>query len=160
MKKSHQYQVRVVWTGNTGSNTAGYTAYERSHTITIEGKAPILGSSDAPFRGNTALHNPEDLLLSSIATCHMLWYLHLCADEGVLVVTYSCEAKGTLVIPKDGPGHFSEAILMPKVTVTDRAMIDKANELHKLAHTKCFIANSVNFPVQCIPVALVQEMGH
>ena len=141
------YKVQVTWTGDNGQSTASYTSYERSHIIKIEGKPDLEGSADAPFRGDVTKHNPEDLLVSALSACHMLWYLHLCADAGVLVKSYVDHATGTLQLSPDTPGHFTNVVLAPVVVVADPATLEKAHQLHHEAHSKCFIANSVNFPV-------------
>jgi organic hydroperoxide reductase OsmC/OhrA len=147
MSKIHEYQLAIVWTGNQGVGTTRYDAYERSHTVSIDGKVDILASSDTPFRGDSMLHNPEDMLLAALSSCHMLWYLHLCADAGVIVTAYSDKPRGKMIQLDNGGGHFEEVMLHPIVTVQDAAMIDQANALHDIAHQKCFIANSVNFLV-------------
>ncbi|NDC40733.1 MAG: OsmC family peroxiredoxin [Chitinophagia bacterium] len=152
MERSLQYNVQVTWTGNRGNHTSAYDAYDRNHTIAIVGKPDILASSDAPFRGDVSRHNPEDMLVSALSTCHMLWYLHLCADAGILVASYTDSANGTLTLTAGAPGRFTEVVLHPVVTVTDATMAEKARELHNAAHEKCFIANSVNFTVRCEPV--------
>lgn len=85
--KLHRYSVVVDWTGNTGVGTQSYASYSRDHIIDVPGKAPIAGSSNAAFRGDASRHNPEDLLVASLGACHMLWYLHLAAQEK-LVVTH------------------------------------------------------------------------
>ena len=157
MEKQHHYSVSVKWTGNKGEGTSDYRNYERSHTISSEDKEDIFASSDSPFRGDTTKHNPETLLLSALSSCHMLWYLHLCADAGVIVTDYIDNAKGTMVEPGDKAGHFSDVTLYPVVTVTEKSMVDKANDLHIKAHDRCFIANSVNFPVHHSPLCLVKE---
>lgn len=144
---THTYQATITWTGNKGSGTSDYRAYDRSHTIAITNKADILGSSDPAFRGDKTKHNPEDLLISSLAACHMLWYLHLCAEAGVIVTDYSDQATGTMVETSNGGGHFTEVTLHPVVTVADASMIEKANQLHQKTNELCFVANSVNFPV-------------
>jgi organic hydroperoxide reductase OsmC/OhrA len=149
MKKEHHYQTTITWPGNIGTGTSDYRMYERSHTLSIDGKPAILASSDTPFRGDASKHNPEDFFLASLSSCHMLWYLHLCADAGVVVLDYSDTAKGTMVQTDKG-GHFSEVCLYPKVTVSDESMIQKAIELHHTANEYCFIANSVNFPIHHI----------
>ena len=149
---THDYSVNIKWTGNNGTGTSSYTAYERSHIISIENKPDILASSDTPFRSDNTRHNPEDMLLASLSACHMLWYLHLCADAGIVVTDYIDNATGTLVVTPGSGGHFSEVTLHPIVTIADKAMIDKANELHDKAHHFCFIANSVNFPVRHEPI--------
>ena len=154
MSKQHHYQLKVTWTGNKGSGTDHYTKYERSHTIEIENKLPILASSDTPFLGDATKHNPEDFLLASLSTCHMLWYLHLCADAGVVVTSYTDNPTGILIQNDNGGGSFSVVTLNPIVKVKHSNMIEKANELHLKANQKCFIANSVNFEVKHLPVCI------
>lgn len=117
-------------------------------------KKNIYGSSDPLFRGDKTKHNPEDLLVSSLSACHMLWYLHLCSQAGVIVTDYIDNATGTMVETESGGGQFTEVTLNPKVTVTDKAMIEKANELHQKANELCFIASSVNFRVRHNPTTL------
>ncbi len=147
MKKLHYYHLAVQWTGNTGKGTSDYRQYDRSHTVSIAQKADILGSSDPSFRGDQTKHNPEELFVASLSTCHMLWYLHLCSENGVVVTDYEDQANGTMQETEDGGGYFTEVTLHPVVTVTDESMFDTANALHHRANELCFIANSCNFPV-------------
>ncbi len=147
MNKQHFYKATISWTGNLGNGTAGYKAYERSHSISIDNKPVIEASSDPAFMGDAARHNPEELFLASLSSCHMLWYLHLCADNGITVTAYTDNATGTMEENNSG-GKFIEVVLHPQVVVANAAMIEKANELHELANKKCFIANSCNFPVR------------
>lgn len=151
MAEQHHYKATIKWTGNKGEGTANYRAYEREHIVSIDNKADILGSSDPAFRGDKTRHNPEDLLLSSLSACHMLWYLHLCSEAGIIVTDYRDNATGIMTETSNGSGHFTEVTLNPTVTVVNQSMIDKANELHKKANELCFIANSVNFPVKHRP---------
>ena len=147
MNGQHHYNLTLKWTGNKGTGTSDYRAYERSHTICVDGKTEISASSDPAFRGDKTKHNPEELLVAAISSCHMLSYLHLCAVAGVVVTDYVDHATGIMVETPNGSGHFTEVILNPIVTVTEISMTEKANELHKKANELCFIANSVNFPV-------------
>ena len=149
----HHYNIKTTWTGNRGSGTSEYKSYDRSHTISIEGKPDIQGSSDAAFRGDKTRHTPEDLFVSTLSTCHMLWYLHLCAVNGVVVTQYTDQATGTLEEDANGSGHFTEVTLNPVVVVSEKSMIEKANALHHDANKMCFIANSVNFPVTHKPIS-------
>ena len=142
----HQYSANIVWTGNTGTGTSDYASYSRDHVISIEHKPDLPGSSDSIFRGDVTKHNPEDMLLSSLSVCHMLWYLHLCADAGVIVTAYTDKVEGILEYGKNG-GKFTEVTLHPVVSVKSEEMIPLAMSLHSEAHACCFIANSVNFPV-------------
>jgi organic hydroperoxide reductase OsmC/OhrA len=154
MNGQHNYKLTLQWTGNKGTGTDHYRSYERSHTIHIENKMELLGSSDPAFRGDKTKHNPEDLLVASLASCHMLSYLHLCAINGIIVTDYIDHATGTMVDTPDGSGHFTEVTLNPIVTVTKTSMIEKANALHHKANEICFIANSVNFPVHHHPTCI------
>jgi organic hydroperoxide reductase OsmC/OhrA len=152
MKKQHHYQTTIHWTGNRGVGTAGYTSYGREHTISITGKAEILSSSDPAFRGDPARHNPEELLVSALSACHMLWYLHLCAEAGIIVTAYSDTASGIMAESTNGGGHFESVTLHPQVSVAPGTDMALATSLHQLARERCFIANSVNFPVHHQPV--------
>jgi organic hydroperoxide reductase OsmC/OhrA len=147
LAKEHSYSVTVRWTGNTGTGTSGYRNYERSHEISADGKQTIAGSADAAFRGDRARWNPEELLVAALSSCHQLAYLHLCAVAGVVVLDYVDEAQGVMTETTDS-GQFKRVLLRPRVTIAPGGDSTKAMELHHKAHALCFIANSVNFPVE------------
>lgn len=149
MGATHLYRLRIVWTGNLGAGTSGYRAYGRDHRIEAEGKAVIEASADPAFRGDAARYNPEELLLASLSSCHMLWYLHLSAAEGVVVTGYQDEPIATMIEDPGGGGRFTEAVLRPRVTLAGGSDRATAMALHGEAHRLCFIANSVSFPVRC-----------
>lgn len=107
----------------------------------------IEGSSDPGFRGDANRHNPEELLLASLSSCHMLWYLHLCANAGVVVTGYTDQATATMEENAKG-GRFIEVMLKPVVIIAAMEMADQALALHQQANQHCFIASSVNFPVK------------
>ena len=168
MIRTHSYDVTVAWTGNRGSGTSGYRAYDRDHEVTVSGgdgegppdvgrPQPIAGSSDSAFRGDAARWNPEQLLVAALAQCHMLSYLHVCATAGIVVTGYTDEAHGTMTETNDGGGHFTEVVLGPRVTVASPDMVEKAAALHREAHERCFIASSVNFPVRHEAVVLAAD---
>ncbi len=147
--RAHHYRLAVDWTGNLGQGTAGYRAYGRDHEISAPGQPPIPGSADPAFRGDAARWNPEQLLLASLSACHKLWYLHLCADAGVVVTAYHDDATAVMCEAADGGGQFVEAVLHPMVTLAPDSDVALAESLHEAAHAKCFIARSVNFPIRC-----------
>jgi organic hydroperoxide reductase OsmC/OhrA len=155
MGKEHHYLTQLRWTGNRGEGTSHYRAYDRDHVLSAGGKPEIPGSSDPSFRGNPQRYNPEELFVASLSSCHMLWYLHLCAVNGVVVVDYQDSAEGVMQESEDGSGYFSAVILRPVVIVTDGGMRTKAAALHHEANKFCFIASSVNFPVRHEPVVKV-----
>ncbi len=150
--RDHTYTVTVTWTGNSGSGTSAYRAYERAHEITVHGKPTIPASSDPAFRGDRARYNPEEMLVASLSSCHMLWYLHLCSNEGIVVQAYEDIAEGVMVENPGGGGRFTEVVLQPEVTVGRGVDLARARALHAEAHRQCFIANSVSFPVRHEPV--------
>ena len=138
--------VRTAWTGNRGTGTRTYRAYARDHEFTAGSKAPIAGSSDPSFLGDPARWSPEELLAASLSACHMLWYLHLCSEAGVIVTGYADDAEALLLAEGGGGGRMARAVLRPRVTIAagDPAA---AQALHHAAHERCFIANACALPV-------------
>ncbi len=152
-RKQHSYSVNVRWTGNTGQGTANYRAYKRDHEISAAGKPTVPGSSDPNFLGDRTRYNPEELMVASLSTCHMLWYLHLCSEAGLVVLGYEDSAEGFMAESTDGSGHFTGVTLHPVVTFAELVDAELMRTLHERAHHFCFIANSVNFPILCEPVS-------
>lgn len=147
-ERPHSYAVTVSWTGNRGQGTEHYRAYDRSYQIEAAGKPPLTGSADPAFLGDVACWNPEDLLVAALAACHQLWYLHLCADAGVVVTSYRDAASGEMAEARGAGGAFTEVVLRPQVRVASEDQIAAAERLHAEASRRCFIKNSVNFPVR------------
>lgn len=144
----HGYAITVSWTGNRGEGTSTYRSYGRDHVLRGEGKRhSIDGSADRTFHGDADRWNPEELVIAALAQCHMLSYLHVAADAGVVVVDYVDAASGTLHTRADGSGALTEAVLRPVVTIRDGDPA-VADALHARAAQLCFIANSVSFPVR------------
>jgi organic hydroperoxide reductase OsmC/OhrA len=154
--KLHEYKSTLTWIGNRGTGTSEYKGYDRDHNIQIEGKEIIHASSDPSFRGNKSRYNPEEMLVMSVSSCHMLWYLHIACVNSVVVTAYVDNAFGTMEENEDGSGQFKEITLRPRVTVLEKSMIEKANALHHEANKMCFIARSVNFPIHHLPEAVLQ----
>lgn len=117
----------------------------------MSNKADLTLTTDNKHVGTPSLHNPEDLLVASLSSCHMLSYLYLCSMEGIVILSYEDHAEGTMVANAQGGGAFSEVVLKPLCLLEDEKMMEHAKELHHKAHEICYIANSVNFPVHCKP---------
>ena len=149
MSEAH-YHAKVMWSGGALGPTKSVENYSREFRAEFEGKAPFLGSADPAFHGDSRLYNPEDLLLSAVAACHMLSYLAVCAHAGIVICSYEDNAVGTLA-RKDGRVKFVDVLLRPKVVLERGSDIEKARELHEKAHNICVIVNSVNFPVRHEP---------
>jgi organic hydroperoxide reductase OsmC/OhrA len=148
----HTYDVDMVWTGAGAEGTTGYTSYSRDNELRVADRPVVHGTSDPAFRGDPKRWSPEDLLVGALAQCHMLWFLHLAAESGVVVVDYLDRATGTMRVETAGHGKFRDVVLRPQVTITSAAVsTDLMDELHTRAHEHCFISRSVNFPVHVRP---------
>ena len=147
MAKQHAYTSKIVWTGNRGQGTSTYRGYDRTWSIITPGKPVIECSNDPLLGGDPTRPNPEDLLLSSLSSCHMLWYLHLASSAGIAVSHYQDEPVGVGETSPNGAGRFLSATLRPAIHVPKGTDIAKADTIHHEIHTYCFIARSVNFPV-------------
>jgi len=145
--KKHRYDVRTIWSAGDAGPPKGLDGFSRTHRIEIAGKRAIEATSDPSFHGDPTLHNPEDLLVASLSSCHMLWYLVLCVARRIPILAYEDEAYG-IMAETPRPGRFVEVVLRPKVTVGKGADLALAAKLHERAHAECFVANSVNFPVR------------
>ncbi|TQJ36830.1 OsmC family protein [Arthrobacter sp. SLBN-122] len=150
----HWYALTVQWTGNRGDGTSSYRAYSRDHDVLIPGLPVLKGSADPTFHGDRERYNPEQLLLAALAQCHMLSYLHVAVKHGVVVTDYRDEATGLMRLNRDGSGQFERVVLHPHVTVADPGQAGLAASLHHEANQVCFIARSVNFPVEHQPVTV------
>ena len=148
MQTKHLFKASLNWTANKPMVDDTKRIYQKNHHIIIEGK-PILELSAAKsFKGDPQLYNPEDLLLSSLTSCHMMSYLYCCAQNNVEVISYSDESEAFLEVNSDGSGRITKVILKPIVYIIDPNQIELANSLHKEANRLCFIANSCNFVVE------------
>jgi organic hydroperoxide reductase OsmC/OhrA len=157
--KQHTYQCEIEWTGNDGQGTKTYTSYRRDHEIRFAGKTPVPASSDPSFRGDKTRYNPEELLVATLSSCHMLWYLHLCATNKITVLEYRDHAEGVMRETADGSGEFVHVTLKPQVRIAENSSNNDqlATELHHKAHSLCFISRSVNFPVDVVPAIVPSE---
>ena len=143
----HRYGVTLEWTGNRGTGTQTYRGYGRDHVLRAPGLPDLPGTADPAFHGDRDRWNPEQLLLSALAQCHMLSYLHVAVKNGITVVSYEDDAEGTLRLNRDGSGEFTSVLLRPVVRISEGSP-ESATALHDEAHRLCFIARSVNFPVE------------
>jgi organic hydroperoxide reductase OsmC/OhrA len=143
----HLFKAKLNWFAKGKEAASGSEVDSKSHTIVIKDKAILSVSAAKAFKGNPTLYNPEDLLLSSIVSCHMMSYIYVCSQNGIEVVSYTDEAEATLEVARDGSGRFTEVRLYPKVVIKQIDKIADALSLHHKANELCFIANSCNFPI-------------
>lgn len=145
--KQHIYTSNIIWTGNQGTGTSAYKAYDRTWDMAAKGKPLVHCSNDPLLGGDSSKYNPEDLLLSALSSCHMLWYLHLCSLAGVIVLSYEDTPQAVGEVEASGKGKFLSAILKPKIIISAESNLKIATDIHDQIHEYCFIARSVNFPV-------------
>lgn len=150
---THTYELDLRWTGNLGTGTSGYRDYSRDVLARSPGRPDLELSADRPFRGDPGRWNPEVLLLAALSECHLLSFLHVAVTHGVRVTAYRDEPLGWLEQEGIG-GRITRVLLRPRVTVAEAAHVDLAPRLHEEAGRACFIAASVNFPVQHEPVTV------
>jgi Predicted redox protein, regulator of disulfide bond formation len=155
----HDFDAAIRWTGNRGEGTRRYRGYDRTWDIETVGKAVVHCSNDPMLGGDPSRHNPEDLLIAALSSCHMLWYLHLAANAGIVVHAYSDTPVGRGETLPNGAGRFLSAVLRPRIEVERGADLALATALHHEVHKYCFIARSVNFPVEYEPVFVEVDGG-
>lgn len=154
--RAHTYESHLLWEGNRdGGGTSSYATYGRNYRVRVAGKPDLLGSANPRFRGDAGLHDPEDLMIAAVSSCHMLSFLALCAREHVAVVAYEDSATAVLRVEADGSGRFEQITLHPRVTLASAVDLDKLARLHDKAHAQCFIANSCSVPIAHQPSAVV-----
>jgi len=156
--REHLFDCRLVWTGAKSGGTTNYEAYSREYRVDFEGKPSLSGSAAPTFRGDAALHNPEDLLVAALSACHFLSYAALAARNGVHVVGYEDRATGTMAMVNKVM-RFTQVMLRPTVTIVQGSDQDLALSLHARAHAACFIASSVNFEVENEPTIIIATDG-
>ena len=120
----------------------------RAHTIEL-GEQVLMASSAPHYRGDPAKADPEEMLIGALSSCHMLWFVALARAKRLSLIAYEDDAGGVL----DGK-RFTGAILRPKASFDDGTDAETIRDLHHQAHERCFISNSVNFPVEVEPQGL------
>lgn len=156
MDADHLFLASLTWTGNRGTGTSATRAYGRDHVVSVAGKPDIRGSAARVFHGDVDRWNPEEMLIAALAQCHLLSYLYVAVQNGIVVESYEDAAEGTLVTTPDGGGRFREVVLRPVVTIS-AGDPELAASLHAEANRLCFIAASVAFPVRHEPTVRTAE---
>lgn len=152
----HLFKAKLNWTSVPKGAISNSKIYSKSHQIAIDGKALLNVSAAKAFKGDPGLYNPEDLLLSSVVSCHMMSYLYVCSQNDITVVSYQDDAEATLEVLENGSGRFIEIHLNPKIIIKEKEKIEEAISLHTKANELCFIANSCNFPILHFPICEVE----
>lgn len=156
MTSQHSFRMRLEWEPNVGREGVS-DSYSKNYKLQGEGdKQYIVGSSASVFQGDDNRYNPEELLIGSLASCHMLWFLYLAKLAEITIISYEDEPQGILEL-SGSYGHFTEITLMPQIVILEEDKIEEARHLQEKAHQKCYIANSVNFNVKLNPHIIVKH---
>lgn len=150
------YTAEVLWLRNEG-DFAG-NRYSRRHLLRFDGGLEVPGSSSPhvvpPPMSDAAALDPEEAFVSSLSSCHMLWFLSIAAKRKFCVDRYFDAAEGVMEKNSEGKVAMTRVTLRPDVTFSgDRPPTrEELDSLHHEAHDACFIANSVKTEVRCEPV--------
>ena len=151
---AHLHTARVLWESNSDDFTKN--TYSRAHHWSFDGGQTVLASSSpsvvrVPFSDPAGI-DPEEALVASISSCHMLTFLYHAAKGGFSVLRYEDNAEGVMAKNNEGRLAITRVTLKPLIEFKDkqpsRAELD---HLHHLAHEDCFIANSVKTEIICEP---------
>ncbi|HEX2590637.1 MAG TPA: OsmC family protein [Rhizomicrobium sp.] len=132
------------------SDTFTYDAYNRAHEVTYKSGDIVVPSSAAPaFKGDADRVDPEEAFVASLASCHMLTFLAICARKRLTVDSYEDDAVGTLAKNAKGKLAITHVTLRPRILFAPGIQVDERTltDIHRLSHDECFIANSVNTEV-------------
>jgi organic hydroperoxide reductase OsmC/OhrA len=142
-----EHRATIAWQSRGPSFVKGQ--YPREHTWTFDGGVTVLASPSpsvvpAPW-SNPAGVDPEEAFVASIASCHMLTFLHVASRQGFVVERYDDTAVGVMTKNERRVPWVSSVVLDPRIAWggDKRPSHDEEAELHRLAHEQCFIANSV-----------------
>ncbi len=146
-----EFKVHTKWSSLTENDTSRSRSNPKTHNTHIMGKEPLIISAAKEFKGDKTKHNPEDLFLAALSSCHMMSYMYLCDKNNITLIHYTDETTGILGVKADGSGEFISIVLYPIVTILEKNKIDLAIRLHKEANRLCFIANSCSVPIDHKP---------
>lgn len=140
-----EYRATVEWRSG-GAFREG--RYSRAHSLSFDGGAVVPASSSPHVvpvpMSDPAGVDPEEMLVASVSSCHMLWFLHLARDSGFDVASYRDEAAGTMGKDKEGRMAITQIVLRPRIDFAgDAPDAEALDRLHHEAHERCFIANSL-----------------
>ena len=151
------YSVKIFWEKNLDEAFVD-SKYSRSHTWSFDGGIEIVASSSphvvpVPMSNESAV-DPEEAFVAAVSSCHMLWFLSIAADKNFIVESYEDNAIGVLGKNGEGKLAMTKITLKPKVNFNDTIVPtnEQVDELHRLAHEKCFIANSVKTDITMMVV--------
>ena len=145
------YSAKISWK-NDSPETFTKNRYSRAHTWAFDGGIEVPASSSPhavrlPFSVEEAV-DPEEALVASASSCHMLTFLWVAAKKGFLIESYEDNAVGEMTKNENGIEWISKITLSPQIVWGDKTpSVEELAELHHAAHEQCYIANSIKSEV-------------
>ncbi len=144
-----EHQAQIQW--QRSSPDFCYGSYNREHDWIFAGGTRVAASAAPAFLGNAEFVDPEEAFVASLAACHMLTFLALCAKKRIIVNSYTDNARGYLEKNADGVLAITRVELHPLCEFGGAAPDDQTlARLHESAHQECFIANSVRTNITAV----------
>lgn len=146
-----EHKIGLYW--KKGPEEFKYDSYDRTHSIQYDGGQKLFGSSTLETYGKAEHTNPEELLASSVCSCHFLTFLAVAAKSRYIVSEYQDHAIATLEKNAEGKMVVTKIDLYPKVTFEGEKIPDAEAlaDLHSKSHRNCFISNSIKSEVTIHP---------
>jgi organic hydroperoxide reductase OsmC/OhrA len=145
---AHEYLATVSWKRGADEPFSD-NKYSRGHTWAFDGGVTVPASSSPlsvrlPFSKADAV-DPEEALVASLSSCHMLTFLYLAAKGGYVIDSYEDKAVGVMTKNERGKLFVSRVALRPRIVFSGakQPTAGELDELHHHAHEECYIANSV-----------------
>ena len=147
-----EHRITLNWSRDGGPYARGN--YKAAHTVRFQGGQSVVSSAAPEFGGDAAHTDPEQLLVASLSSCHMLTFLAVAANRGYVPDTYQDDAEGTLGKNEQGVTVMTHVLLRPRVAFSGdkRPTPEEYEQLHARAHKGCFMANSVKTEVEVKPI--------
>ncbi len=152
----HQYEARVSWTRGSAEKFTD-NRYSRAHEWVFDGGVTVRASASpsiVPLPMSVAdAVDPEEALIASASSCHMLYFLFFAAKRGFVIDSYVDNAVGALEKNAAGKQFISKITLRPRIAFSGDKVPSAADleALHHAAHDECFIANSLRSEIAVEP---------
>jgi organic hydroperoxide reductase OsmC/OhrA len=151
MSTENPFEVSLSWPADPAQAMPPTPKFSRDSTLVGAGKLAVPAGLPPSFGGDGTRYNPEELMIMSLAQCHMLTFLAYAEKKHVVVLRYEDRATGTLARNAAGKTAMQEVTLRPRVVVAAGTVIEDVTALHGPAHANCFMANSINFEMKIEP---------
>ena len=146
-----EHKVLVEWSGDR--EDFSYQTYTRNHSWSFEEGSRVEASAAPGFLGDESRVDPEEALVASLSSYHMLTFLAVAAKKRYVVDSYTDDAVGFMEKNTEGKLAITRVVLRPRIVFSGvrQPTTEQVDELHHIAHAECFIANSVKTEIVVEP---------